>query len=78
MKVKVYAPYFGDTQVLDKAGYLELDDDASLRDVFKKLKIPFYSITSMLCAVNYESVKKSTKLSDGDIVSFVSPISGGS
>ena len=40
MKVKVYAPLFGDTSSLDDNGYLELQEGARLRDVYRILKIP--------------------------------------
>ncbi len=77
MKVKVYAPLFGDTDILDESGYLELAENATLKEVFKKLKIPLLLRTSLLCTVNYERVKMSSKLSEGDIVSFIGPLSGG-
>jgi molybdopterin converting factor small subunit len=77
MKVKVYAPLFGDTSKLDDNGFLELPDGAVLRDVFKLLKIPFMLRNSMVCMVNYEPCKASRELVDGDTVSFIGFVSGG-
>ncbi len=77
MKVKVYAPLYGNTDILDETGYLELKENATLKEVFKKLKIPLFLRTSLLCTVNYERVKTSIRLSEGDIVSFIGPLSGG-
>jgi len=77
MKIKVYAPLFGDTGPLDENGYLELPDGTRLRDLYKKLKIPLLLRNAIVCQVNYERCKASRKLVDGDIVSFIGPLSGG-
>ncbi len=77
MKVKVYAPIFGNTDLLDESGYLELAENATLNDVFKKLKIPILFRNSLLCLVNYEAGKSGRELSDGDTISFIGPLSGG-
>ncbi|MCP4219045.1 MAG: MoaD/ThiS family protein [bacterium] len=77
MKIKVYAPLFGNSALLDDNGYLELEAGARLGDVYKKLKIPFLFRNSLLCLVNYEPGKLKQKLADGDIISFIGPLSGG-
>lgn len=77
MKVKVYAPVFGNTELLDHNGYLELNENALLSDVYKKLKIPLLLRNSLFCMVNYERAKSTKKLTNGDTVSFFGPISGG-
>jgi len=77
MKVKVYAPMFGNTDSLDDNGYLELPEGASLREVYKRLKIPLLLRNSLVCSVNYEPGKVGRKLADGDIISFIGPLSGG-
>lgn len=77
MKIKVYAPMFGDTDLLDENGFLELPEAAVLGDVYKKLKIPLLLRNSLVCSVNYEPGKAHRKLSDGDIISFIGPLSGG-
>lgn len=77
MKVKVYAPMFGDTDPLDDNGYLELPEGTSLGEVYRKLKIPLLLRNSLVCSVNYEPGKRSRKLEEGDIISFIGPLSGG-
>ncbi len=77
MKVKVYAPLFGKTEMLDDDDYLDLAEGAVLGDVYKKLKIPFLLRNSLVCFVNYEPGKTNQKLADDDIVSFIGPLSGG-
>lgn len=77
MKVKVYAPLFGNTEPLDGDGYLHLEEGAVLKDLYKLLKIPLPFRNSLLCMVNYERSKSTRKLADGDIVSFIGPVSGG-
>lgn len=77
MKVKVYAPMFGDTGQLDDNGYLELNEGASLGDLYKRLKIPLLLRNSLVCMVNYERSRRSRKLAENDVVSFIGPLSGG-
>ncbi|MBT3226869.1 MAG: hypothetical protein HN580_18265 [Deltaproteobacteria bacterium] len=77
MKIKVYAPLFGESELLDDNGYLELPEGAILRDLYKKLKIPLLLRNGIVCQVNYERCKANKKLADGDTVSFIGPLSGG-
>lgn len=77
MRIKVYAPLFGDTEQLDENGYLEMPEGALLKDLYKNLKIPRLLRNSLVCQVNYDRCSSSAKLKDGDIVSFVGPLSGG-
>ncbi|MCP4577179.1 MAG: MoaD/ThiS family protein [Deltaproteobacteria bacterium] len=77
MRIKVYAPLFGDSEELDENGYLELPENATLGDLYKKMKIPRMLRNSLLCSVNYERSKKKRILKEGDVVSFIGPLSGG-
>jgi molybdopterin converting factor small subunit len=77
IKVKVYAPGFIDHEHISKDGYVDLNDGATLYELLKKLKIPPLLRTVMFCSVNYERVPRKTNLKDGDVVTFIFPISGG-
>lgn len=77
MKIKVYPGPFCNQDVLDEDGFLNLEEGSTLTDVYKKLKFPFPLRSMGLCMVNYEKVKMSTKLKDGDTVSFFTPLAGG-
>jgi molybdopterin converting factor small subunit len=77
MKVRVFAPVFGNDACLDDSGYLELPEGARLDDVFRALKIPFPLKRLPLCLVNYKKAKLSAPLAEGDVVSFFSLVSGG-
>jgi len=78
MKIKVYAPPFAaDLSALDDSGYLDLEEGATLRDVYRALKIPFYLRRILLCTVNYRLTRLSVPLDDGDAVSFFGMIAGG-
>lgn len=77
MRVRVYPGPFCKADVLDDDGYLYLDEGATLNDVFKLLKFPFPLRMMKLCTVNYEVVKMTTKLKDGDVISFFAPLAGG-
>jgi molybdopterin converting factor small subunit len=77
MKVRVFAPVFGDDACLDEDGFLELPEGARLDDVFRALKVPFPLKRLPLCLVNYQKAKPSDALAEGDVVSFFSIVSGG-
>jgi molybdopterin converting factor small subunit len=77
MKVKVNAPAFCSFKHIDENGYIILPEGATLNDVYKKLRVPLLMRKILFSAVNYERVKLRTKLKDGDVVSFVTLISGG-
>ncbi|HOX31637.1 MAG TPA: MoaD/ThiS family protein [Spirochaetales bacterium] len=77
MKVRVFAPAFGDDACLDREGMLELPEGARLGEVLAALKVPFPLSRLPLCMVNYRRAKPSTPLAEGDIVSFFSIVSGG-
>ena len=77
MKIKVYAPSFCDLSVLDESNTLDLPGDSTVGDVYKKLKVPILYRPIVVCAVNYEIVKSSKKLKDGDVISFIMPTAGG-
>jgi molybdopterin converting factor small subunit len=77
MRVKVHAPAFCSFEHIDEDGYMTLPDDATLNDVYKKLRVPLPFRKLLFSAVNYRRSKLSTRLKDGDAVSFLVPLSGG-
>jgi molybdopterin converting factor small subunit len=77
MRVRVYAPAFIDHTAFDAGGFVELPQTASVGDLYRILKISLPLRLVLACSVNYEQAKTSTKLKDGDVVSFLFPISGG-
>jgi molybdopterin converting factor small subunit len=78
MKVQVYPPIsFCDPSVLDDDNCMELSENAVLRDVYKKLKIPFIMRKLLFSTVNHKRSKMDTPLKDGDIISFFSLMAGG-
>lgn len=77
MRVKVYAPAFLNHDCLDAQGYLEMAEGARLRHALDALRVPLVLRPVLLCTLNYERVKLSTHLKDGDVVSIIAPISGG-
>ena len=77
LKVKVYAPAFCSFKHIDENGYMTLPDEAKLNDVYKKLRVPLPFRKLLFSAVNYRRSKLSARLKDGDVVSFLVPLSGG-
>jgi len=56
---------------------MELEEGACLREVYRHLKVPPPLRPVLVCMVNYERVRRSTPLKDGDVVSFLTPLAGG-
>ncbi len=77
IKVKVYAPSFIHNEIPDEDGWVVLQEGASIYDLYKKLKIPLPLRLNFLFSVNYEQAHWDTKLKDGDVISFLFPVSGG-
>jgi len=77
MKVQVYPPPFAKLKDLDEDGMLTLETGANLYAVYRRLGIPLALQPLIICNVNYERVKMKTRLKDGDIISFILPLTGG-
>jgi hypothetical protein len=77
IKVKVYAPGFINHDAIDPNGFIELDENDSIKTLYQKLKIPFPFWPIVTCCVNYEQAKLSTTLKDEDVVTFLFPFPGG-
>ncbi len=77
MQIRIYLPPYIDNDVVDENGYITLGNDATLKDLFRTLKVPFPRGAVHLCRVNYEKASLNRKLKTGDTVSFFSLISGG-
>lgn len=77
IRVKVYAPAFIQHKKLDADGFATLPDNASLKDLYHHLRVPFLLRPVLVCSVNSEQASQSTPLKDGDTISFFFPISGG-
>ena len=76
MKIKVFAPAFYDlSKVVD--GYLDIDNDATVDDAFNMLKIDDQYKKILIALVNYERVKLSKTLRDGDTLNIIGPVNGG-
>ena len=77
MKIRIYLPPYIDNTLVDENGYITLENEATLKDLFRALKVPFPLGTVHLCRVNYEKASLNRKLEAGDTVSFFSLSSGG-
>ena len=77
IKITVYAPGFIDHSHINSDGSVLLKKGATLNDLYKLLKLPVPLRLSFFCSANYEKARWGTLLKDGDIVSFLMPLSGG-
>lgn len=77
MKIKVYPGPFCKAEVLDKDGFMEIEEGAKVSDVIKRLECSLYVKIFGLYLVNYKKAKPSTKLKEGDIISIIAPLAGG-
>ncbi|WP_373481945.1 MoaD/ThiS family protein [Acetobacterium sp.] len=50
---------------------------ARLFTVYRRLKISLVLQPLVICYVNYQRVKLNTQLKDGDVISFILPLTGG-
>jgi molybdopterin converting factor small subunit len=77
MLVRVYAPPFADLSLLDEMGRVELPGGATLGDLLRLLHIPLRRLSVRFFTVNWKSAPLSTRLAEGDVVSFLPLLSGG-
>lgn len=75
--VKIYLPFYTKNCLIEPGDEIEINEGATLHDLFKVLKIPFPNAAVFFCRVNYKPASMKTVLKDGDIVSFLSLIIGG-
>lgn len=77
IKVKVYAPGFINHDPVDQNGFVEMAEDDSVHSLYRQLRVPLWLRPLLTSYVNYEPAKSNKKLKEGDVVSFLFPISGG-
>jgi hypothetical protein len=77
VRIRVYLPPYLKSDRVDEHGYVEIEEGARLKDLFKLLKVPFPLAAVHLCRINYDKADLRQQLQNGDIVSFYSLISGG-
>lgn len=77
MKVKVFPPHGSDFSRLDERGWLELPEGSTVEDVLQAVRCSRLKAKLLLCSLNGERVSLRTKLKDGDVIGFFSPVSGG-
>ncbi len=77
MLIKVYAPAYCNHDVINEKGFVEMPDDCTLMQLLNKIKMPLIYRKLPIVFVNYERVKKTTKLKDKDIVSIMGFVSSG-
>jgi molybdopterin converting factor small subunit len=77
LKVRVIAPPFCDHSSIDNHGFIELKEGARLNNLYKRLKVAVLLRPLLITSVNYERVRPSATLSDGDDVSIFWPLTGG-
>jgi molybdopterin converting factor small subunit len=77
IKIRVYIPPFINHKRLDADSYVYLKDGARMSDLYHYLKIPLPLRLSFLYFLNYEPSKWNALLKDGDMVTFLFPVTGG-
>lgn len=77
MKVKILPPHGCDRSALDERSWAELDEGATVRDVLRLIRCPPLKARLLLVSVNGERSGLDRALSDGDVVGFFFPVSGG-
>ncbi len=62
---------------MDENSYMDVEDGITLKQLYRILKVPWLYRPILYCTINYEPARMKTRLMDGDVVSFLAPISGG-
>jgi molybdopterin converting factor small subunit len=75
--VKVFVPAFINHEHIDADSNVELPDDAKMADLYQLLQLPIPLRLSFLYCLNYEQARWNTPLKDGDVVTFMLPVTGG-
>jgi molybdopterin converting factor small subunit len=77
MLVKVYAPAFCSHDLILDNGCVELCEGTTLIQLLKKLEMPILLRRMPIVFVNYDRVKLSAALKDGDTVSILGMVASG-
>jgi sulfur carrier protein ThiS len=77
MRVKVLPPAGCDRSALDERSWMEMPEGSTVRDVLRIIKCSPVKAGLLLVSVNGERTKLSRELKDGDVVGFISFVSGG-
>jgi len=77
MLVKVYAPAFCNHDLINDNGCVELKEGTTLIQLLKKIEMPIFLRRMPIIFVNYDRVKLSTALKDGDTVSILGVVASG-
>ena len=77
IRVKVFPPYGCDRSTLDERSWMEIEEESTVKDVLKIIRLNPIKAKLLLVSVNGERVSLSRKLQDGDVIGFISPVSGG-
>ncbi len=77
MKITVYPPPMFNSKKISRDNIMIVKEGATLRTVYRMLKIPTIISPFLFCFVNHEKVSLDTKLKEGDMVSFWSIAAGG-
>lgn len=77
IRVKVFPPYGCDRSALDEKSWMEIQEGSTVKDVLKIIRCSSLKAKMLMVSVNGERSPLSRELKDGDVVGFLSPVSGG-
>lgn len=77
IRVKVFPPFGCDRSALDERSWMEIKEGSSVSDVLRIIRLSPLRAKLLLVSVNGERTSLSRELRDGDVIGFISPVSGG-
>lgn len=77
IRVKVFPPFGCDRSALDERSWMEIKEGSSVSDVLRIIRLSPLRAKLLLVSVNGEQTSLSRELRDGDVIGFISPVSGG-
>lgn len=77
VRIEIYAPSVCDFTHIEKGGYMQLEDNISLKEVLKIIKLPILWRKFSYITVNSDKVSSDYIMKDGDVLSIFMPVVGG-
>ena len=77
MRVKIIPPAGCDRSALDERSWADMPEGSLVSDALKLIKCSPVKAKLLLVSVNGERASLGKELSEGDVVGFFSPVSGG-
>ena len=77
MRIKILPPQGSDRSALDERSWADMPEGSTVRDALALVRCSRLKAKILLVSVNGERASMNTELHDGDVIGFISPVTGG-